>query len=489
MSTKRRSASFVITLVLLAALAAWGAIAYAFQLSEGDGVTGLAGIGQGGAVWGLYVVLDGCFLGTGVALMAIACLARFVRGRALEPMARVAMPCAIACFLGAALAVSADQGRPALALVDLSLYARAQSPMFTTFTTVAGVCLLGSLVHCVLARRPDLAEYAKSPSFWRLAQRALAAGYRGTPTQRYRRQQAGFWMSLALLLALLAPAVALALLFTVRPARSLAPTVLEAAAFLALSLGAGLGLLLLAASLVERLAAAPVGLPPQAFARLGRWLMATAALSVLLVVAAELASMASGEAAVRAYARGVLRDYGVMFWATLVALWLAGAVLWWDSRRRRSRRAVLLLASGLAGLACLLHHDWSLIGWQTHGLALPYQAGSYAPTWVEGSVAMGLFATCLLLLLPAVRLIPFAPAAVQEGRTQKPRDLGRKLLTGLWLAVGLAASGAGLAGSARVGTEPFLDPPLPGSPLIFVAGLVMMATAGALYEILPERKG
>src|SRR5512140_501275 len=108
----------LLALLLLLAMAALGVYAYALQLRHGDVVTGMRGVGAGGAVWGLYVVMDGCFLGTGVALMAAACLARFSRDRAMEAAARIAMPSAIACFLGAGLSIMADQGRPLAALTS-----------------------------------------------------------------------------------------------------------------------------------------------------------------------------------------------------------------------------------------------------------------------------------------------------------------------------------------------------------------------------------
>lgn len=478
-----------LALLVLAGVAAIGGYAYVLQIREGDIVTGMRDVGAGGAVWGLYVVLDGCFLGAGASVMAIACIARFFRDGSMEGVARVAMPFAVACFLGAALSVMADQGRPLASLLDLSLYARARSPMFTTFTAVGGVCLFGGLVHCVLARRPDLAEYAKRPSSWQRLQGFFAAGYRGTPGQRHRRRQVGFWMSLFMLPAICAPALALAVLFVVRPARGVVLTLLEILAFLTLSFAAGLGLVVLAASLVERLAGAEAAVPSRAFARLGRWLTAALALSLLLVLAAEIGSVVSSEAAVASYGRAVLREYGIMFWTALATLWLATALLRRSLRRGRAGRGVLVLAAGLAVASCFLHHAWLLVAWQTHGLALPYAAGVYFPTWAECCVALGIIALCALLLLPAVRLIPFAPVAVEDLRPAPlPREWLRKAVTGLWLLLGLSAAALGLAAAARIEGVPFPDPQLRGAPLLFVGGLVIVVSAGALYEIWPERK-
>jgi hypothetical protein len=67
-------------------------------------------------------------------------------------------------------------------------------------------------------------------------------------------------------------------------------------------------------------------------------------------------------------------------------------------------------------------------------------------------------------------------------------DVRRRWLTVSWLALGIGLAAAGLALSFRVGTEPFLDPILPASPVMFIAGLMVLVTTGAVYELLPERR-
>ncbi len=488
--TPRLPAAFIALGALLVALLGLGGYAFFQQIVRGDVVTGMRTVGAGGAVWGLYVVTDGFLLGVGVAVMACACVARFSRDHDMEAVARIAMPVAIACFLGAALCVLADQGRPLAALRGLSLFARPQSPMFVTFSSVAAVCLFASLVHCVLARRADLAEYAKRPSAWQPLQRLLSAGYRGSAGERYRRQKAGFWMSLLMLPALLAPLMALAIIFVVRPARPLALTLLEVAIFILLSGAGGIGALLGAAALVGRLAGRQAGLDPRGFARLGKALLLVVSLSLPCVVSAEIVGLFSEEPAASAYARALLGDaYGSLFWCALACLFVAAALLWRGIRRGKLGPRPAAGAGVLVLMATFLHRHLLLVAWQTHGLALPYRAGVYAPTWIECAVVVGIVALCLLLLLPSIRLIPFAPLAYEdkpvEGRTIDHR---RSLVTALWFAGGLAIAGLGLALSARVGTESFLDPVFVASPVVFIAGLVVLATTGAVYELLPERK-
>jgi Ni/Fe-hydrogenase subunit HybB-like protein len=488
--TSRRSFSVVAMLVLLSGLLVVGVFAFAEQLIHGDVVTGMRSVGAGGAVWGLYIVMDGYCLGAGVAVMAAACIARFSRDRNLEAVARIAMPVALTCFLGAGLCVMADQGRPLVALRSLALYARPQSPLFVTFTVVSAVCLFGSLVYCVLARRPDLAEYAKRPTFWQPLQRLLAAGYTGTEGQRYRRQKVGFWMSLFMLPAMLAPLTALAIVFTVRPARPLSLAFFEVVSFLILSFTGGLGLLICASAMVGWLAGREAGLHVHAFARLGRALLLATTISVLSVVVAEIACLESGEAAVMNCARSLLGDaYGYLYWGEVVLLFIAAGVLWYASYQRRLLPRTVMGVGVLLQIPVFLQHYLLLVAWQTHGLSLPYRPGVYWPTWIEFAVVLGIIALSILLLLPAIRLIPFTPLVISDRSVRRRgRDLLRTIMTGLWLVLGLAATAAGLSLSGRVGTESFQDPILYGSPMLFIGGLVVLVMTGAVYELLPERK-
>ena len=486
----RPSAALIVVIALLVGMLAVGVAAFVEQLVRGDVVTGMRTVGAGGAVWGLYVVLDGFFLGAGVAVMACACVARFSRDRNLEAVARIAMPVALTCFLAAGLCVLADQGRPLAALRALSLYARPQSPMFVTFTCVGAVCLFASLVHCVLSRRSDLAEYAKRPSPWQPLQRLLAAGYRGSAAECYRRQRTGFWMSLVMLPALLTTLTALAIIFVVRPARPLPLTLIEVAAFLMLSGAAGLGLLAGAAALVGRLAGRQAGPGTGGTTRLGGALLLALSLALPTLVAAEIAGLASDEPAASACARSLLSEsYGLLFWAAFAALFSAAVLLWRAARLGKLTPRVTAGAGVLVQAGAFLHHYLLLVAWQTHGLSLPYAPGAYAPTWIECAVVLGIVALCLLLLLPSVRLIPFAPLVFQaEPAAGRGADRRRTVVTSLWFSGGLAMAGLGFALSARAGTDPFQDPILPGSPVVFIVGLVLLATTGAVYELLPDSK-
>jgi Ni/Fe-hydrogenase subunit HybB-like protein len=238
------------------------------------------------------------------------------------------------------------------------------------------------------------------------------------------------------------------------------------------------------------LAGRQAGLGAGGFTRLGNALLLAISLALPTIVLAEIIGLASDEPAASAYARALLGEgYEVLFWAALAALFLAAVLLWRASRRGRLTPRVTVSAGVMAQAAAFLHHYLLLVAWQTHGLALPYTPGAYAPTWIEYAVVLGIVALCLLLLLPSVRLIPFAPLVFQsEPVAGRVADRRRTVVTSLWLSGGLAISGLGMALSARTGTDAFQDPLIAGSPVVFIVGLVILATTGAVYELLPDRK-
>jgi membrane protease YdiL (CAAX protease family) len=103
---------------------------------------------------------------------------------------------------------------------------------------------------------------------------------------------------------------------------------------------------------------------------------------------------------------------------------------------------------------------------------------------------MGILALALLLLLPAIRLIPFAPLAYEPILPKKSRlvcDWRRRIITGIWAGLGISLTVVGFLSSARWGTLPSQDPILPGSPVMVITGLIVLVTTGAIYEWLPER--
>ena len=100
----------------------------------------------------------------------------------------------------------------------------------------------------------------------------------------------------------------------------------------------------------------------------------------------------------------------------------------------------------------------------------------------------GVAAAAVLAFLSIAKVCPAGTEAATEAGDPAPADERRRLLvTALCLVGGFVLACGGLALSAGLASAPFLDPILPGSPLVFLAGLLLMVAAALAYELISER--
>jgi Ni/Fe-hydrogenase subunit HybB-like protein len=464
--------------VVLLALVALGAYAFTQQYIQGDAVTDLRTIGAGGAVWGLYVVGDGFFASAALASLVVACAVRAGRLRELESVARTALPLGVAGLLASLGCVLADLGRPLAAAVNLPLVGRPRSPFFWTFTLVAGASLFASLVHLVLASRPAWAARAQE-SRWPRLWRFLACGWQGTASAQRRRERFDFWLSLALLPLFLGGLVILGVVFGVRAGRPGWQGGLEVASFVVSGGAGGCSVVLLALA---------AHAPRRASLSVARALAVLTGLTVLLVVSGEIVALRTPYLSVQRYARALLDGpWSRFFWVELVLFFLAGIVCLATSWRKTISLAWAAITTLLVCAAVFLQRFLVLVVWQTHGLGLPWPAGTYHPTRIEWSVLAGVAAAAALVFMLLAKVCKAGTETASVAGAPVPAGGRRLLATWASLILGFATAGVGLSLSAGFASVPFLDPIRPGSPLVFLAGLFLMLSAPLAYEMIPER--
>jgi hypothetical protein len=302
--------------------------------------------------------------------------------------------------------------------------------------------------------------------------------------------------------------------------------------------------------------------PTKASVSVARALSALTGLTVLLVVSGEIVALRTPHLAVQRYTRALLDGpWSSLFWTELASFFLAGIVCLATSWRKAISIAWAAMVAMLICAAVFLQRFLVLVAWQTHGLGLPWPAGTYHPSRVEWSVLAGVAAAAVLVFLLLAKVCqaasclgipdPSRSASVSgsvggsdqrgtacvgdlgEGREARVGWGGLSVPKPLWgererpaesspsrkthtnsltptlsptrpairgpavsrqalaawacLILGCAAAGVGLALSAGFASAPFLDPILPGSPLVFLAGLFLMLLAALAYELIPER--
>lgn len=478
-------------LVLLAGIA-FGAYAYAQQLLHGEIVTNLRTMNSGGVGWGLYIVAYVFFIGVSFAGIAVAALIRLLGLAALRPLARSAELLTLVMLVTGSLFVIADLGRPHAGLLNLPRYARPSSPFFGTFTMVIGGYLFASLVFFFLSGRADAAVMAARAPRFRWLYRLWASGYRDTPEERARHHATSFWLALFILPMLVTAHSTLGFIFGIQGGRPGWFSALQAPSFVVMAGVSGIGVLIVLAAVVRRVLRAEDLVTPRVFTWLGNLLWVLVVVALYFIVSEELTMSYAANAPQRHAARVLLEaPYRPLFLLELGSLGAGFLVLFLQFATRSLGIGWTVFAGVAVNVAAALKRYLLVVPSQTHGMMLPWPEGQYTPSWVEVGVVVGL--SCLAVLLYSVFtwVFPVLPLARHEPPEEAPRrrpvgELPRRLGALGTLALGLGVSVAGFLLSNRFGTKEGMDPLLPGSPVLFIVGVMIVFASAAVYEVWPR---
>ena len=482
------------TVLVLVGVVALGIYGYLQQRLHGDIVTGMRSIGEGGAAWGLYIMLDITFVGIAFAGISIMCVARIFHLRELRPFSRIAGLMSACALSMAGLCVVADLGRPLVGLMNLPKLARTMSPFFGTFTMVVGAGLIAIVVMMYLSARADAALSAELLPRGKVFYRLLAAGYGNTPLERNRHRLVSRALSLLVLPLMVVSYSTLGFVFGIQSGRPGWFSALQAPSFMVLAAISGTGLLLLIAGLVGRFLGLGAQLPERAYRWLSTTLLVLLTVFLYFVAIEELTDRYAAASAQSSLSREMTSGaFAPLFWLMLGLFLLALVALVGMYLRRTFSLGLAMTVGLVVNVAALIKRFLIVVPSQTHGILLPYKPGAYAPTWVEYSVMFGLIALGALIFLVVVRVFPLVPLKSIEPPhllATKVTRPGRRLLRwGAFLAVlsgGVVLAVLGFLWSARFGTEDFLDPAVPYSPVLFIVGLALCLGSAVVFELFPR---
>lgn len=409
-----------LAIVGLAAVAvALGIYAYSLEASEGLVVTGLRDLGtMGGATWGLYVTFVVYFGGVAFGGVTLAALIRLLRLDELRPIGRLGQLLTVVALLLAAIAILVDLGQPLRGLVNLFLYARPQSPFFGTFTIVLSGYLFASLVYLYLDGRRDAAICARAPSRLRWLYRLWAAGYGDSPEERARHRRASFWLALAIVPLLVVATSTLGFVFGLQAGRPGWYSAVQAPAFVTLAGVSGVGLLIVLAAVVRRVAGSEDRLGLIVFGRLGGLLLGLVLVYLFLLATELFTATYTGEVVERRLTEALLwGEFAGIFWAALAFFLLSLALLLWQALTRRWSIPLLVVAGLLVNLAAIGKRYLIIVPSQTHGQLLPYPQGLYTPALGEFAVIAGLFGLGVLLIALFMKVFPVIELPESEDAT------------------------------------------------------------------------
>jgi Ni/Fe-hydrogenase subunit HybB-like protein len=470
-----------------------GLYAYTQQRLHGDVVTNMRSVGSGGAAWGLYIMFDIFFVGLAATGIAVTSAAHLFRLEALRSISRIAEFMAVLSLGLAGICVMADQGRPIEALLNLPNYARVMSPFFGSFTLIVGVGLAASAVMLYLGGRGDAAWCARRPGRLRWAYKIWASGYKGTDGELGRHRLARFWLSLTMFPFIIAAYSTLGFVFGTQGGRPGWFGALRAPSMLVVAGISGMGLLMAIAGLLKLKLCARDAIPDHIFIGLGKTLSVFLSVFVYLLAVETLTERYAGREAEMGVSDAILfGSYAPVFWSMLGVFLVALVVLLVQFLRRKPMVPYMIVVGILVNVGAVLRRFLVVVPAQTHGHYLDYQDGFYMPNSTEYAVIAGICSIGVLAFVVFMRNFPIIPLHAYYGRMRssldpEPRRNGllRWTLTSATLVGGCALAAFGLAMAARFGTEAYLDPLVPYSPVLFIIGIVMTIYSAAVYVIVP----
>lgn len=492
--------AWIATMAVLFLVFAFGVFSYSRQVIEGETVGALRTIGDGGASWGMYIVFVVFFIGVSFAGISISAMIRLFGIQDLKPLARMAELLTIIALSLGACCILADLGRPLTGLLNLPRYARVMSPFFGTFTLVISGYLFASVVYFYLSGRPDAAYLAERAKFrpLKLFYRVWAMGFDSSPDAFNRHSNSSFWLSLFILPLLITAHSTLGFIFGIQSSRPGWYSALQAPGFVIMAGISGTGFIVIIAAALRHFLDLRDIITEKSIKWLGIMLMILSVVYLYFIIVEELTAHYAGPVMDKEVAHVTVAGiYARYFWTGVGSLVTAFFLLFYQYVRGITSVGLHVLAGVLVNVAAIVKRFIIVVPSQTHGTLLPYRHGNYFPTWVEIGVVVGLGAGGAMAYLIFLKVFPILPLHtveheepllqidLQESRVSHVRRL---VLFGLTLIAGLTLVVTGFLLSARFGTNPKLDPLLPFSPLIFIAGVMTCFISSIVYEIVPEVK-
>ncbi len=393
-----------------------GIVAFIRELSTGMIATGMRNVGtMGGASWGLYITMVVYFIGVSFAGITIAALVRIFNLRQLRPIARIAELLTVVFLLMGSLAIIVDLGQPVRGVINLFRYARPQSPFFGTFSLVIAGYLAASLIYLYLGGRRDAAKMAEYPSRLQRFHRWWAAGYSDTPEEQARHRKTSFWLAVTIIPLLVIATSTLGFVFGLQVGRPGWYGTLQAPAFVTLAGVSGTGLIIVLAVIVRRMVHDKTALGIDVFAWLGKFLLALVIVYLYFMTVELLTLLYSTPEVEKQLSDALLfGQYAWIYWGSVALLAIPAIGLMWQALTRRWNVGWLVAAGIAVNLAAIGKRFLIVVPSQTHGTLLPYEVGSYSPSWVEYGVVLGLFGLGALMIGAFVKAFPPLPLGDRE---------------------------------------------------------------------------
>jgi molybdopterin-containing oxidoreductase family membrane subunit len=392
-------------LALTLGLVLLGVVAYAAQLWEGLGLTGMSNR----TPWSLYIVNFVFFIGASAGGIVVASLAYALKLEHFKPIARLAEVTALTCLTLATVFISLDVGRPER-LWHLLVYGNTTSPLLWDVTSITIYAVLAfALVY--FSVRADLVRLMAELPRRRRLYRMLALGRTDvSPESVERDKRALHALALISVPAAVAVHTVTAWILGIVKAQPGWHTAIIAPVFIVSAVVSGIALTI-AAAVVSRWALG-VRVSEEVIRSLARILFfALPVLGYLLFSELITAVYASEPEGVHVFSEMAFGRYAFVFWFTLLGQLVPFVLL--GFARRLSLRSI-----GLASLLlvfAVLGERWNIVIPSLAGTSrLPYVLPGYTPSLVEITITVAAWAGGVLAYVVLTRTLPMVALGAEH---------------------------------------------------------------------------
>ena len=413
---------YYILVLFLLVVVAWGGYAYIVQLRYGLGATGMRDV----VMWGLYLVNFVFFIGISHAGTLISAILRVTQASWRTPVTRMAELITVVALSIGALMPIIDLGHPER-VWHLIIYGRFQSPLLWDIISITAY-LVGSLIYLYLPLIPDMALMRD-----RLGQGAstirhkvytiLAAGWRNTPPQRRRLEKAIGIMAITIIPIAVSVHTVVSYVFamTLRPGWD---STAFGIYFVIGAIFSGIASLLIVMAIFRKLYHLEEYITEKHFRNLSYLLLTSLALYLYLTIGEYLTPGYKLEVEEKhLFELIMLGKNALWFWFFIVAGIVVPAFLLIFRRGPTIPR--IITAAVLVNVAMWIKRFVIIIPTLQVPL-MPFDFGTYTPTWVEWSITAAAFAAFILIFAIAAKLIPLISiwevAEELETASAQPRE-------------------------------------------------------------------
>jgi molybdopterin-containing oxidoreductase family membrane subunit len=324
-----------------------------------------------------------------------------------------------------------------------------------------------------------------------------ASGYKDSPMERARHERTSFWLAIAILPLLVTAHSTLGFVFGLQVGRPGWHSALQAPGFVILAGACGVGFLIVCSFMLRRIAKLREELGDEIFAWLGKFMLALLVIYLYFMVVEILTAVYTGSHHEREVMYVMLKgEYSLVFWSATVCLAVPAAILFVQWIYKWYDKYVLFFCALLVNIGAILKRYSIVVPSQTHGTLLPYQHGSYSPTWVEYGVLMGVISFGIFVFLLFIKIFPILNLKKEgesvEEKISAPIEFGRVGFCLIVVAIGFVLQFVSYFYlSAPLGiptSEVYSNPKIPFSPVIFIVGVMLVFMGAILYEVLPGKK-